>query len=304
MRVALLGLGHMGAAMARRLEDAGIELTVYNRSPTPAQEFASRGVRVGATPAEAAGGADVVLTMLSDGAAVEAVVLGEGGVLAGDGPFPSILADMSTIDVASSRRIAERADATGVRYLRAPVSGNPIAVQNGTLSIIVSGDAGALEDARAVLEAIGPTVYLIGDGEQARVMKLSLAIMIAGSAQMLAEALALGQAHALDRAQMLEIIRSSAVGSPFIAYKSGPLVSDDYASTFTARLMDKDLELIRACADEVGLPVPLARLVQELVRDCIARGMGDLDFMALLPRLEQQAGLRDDLPTVREEPAR
>ncbi len=128
--------------------------------------------------------------------------------------------------------------------------------------------------------------------------------MIAGSAQMLAEALALGQAHALDRAQMLEIIRSSAVGSPFIAYKSGPLVSDDYASTFTARLMDKDLELIRACADEVGLPVPLARLVQELVRDCIARGMGDLDFMALLPRLEQQAGLRNDLPTVREEPAR
>jgi len=303
MRVALLGLGHMGAAMARRLEDAGFELTVYNRSPTPAQEFAARGVRVAATPAEAAAGADVVLTMLSDGAAVEAVVLGEDGVLAGDGPFPSILADMSTIDVASSRRIAERAAAAGVRYLRAPVSGNPVAVQAGNLSIIVSGDVGALEDARAVLEAIGPTVYLIGDAEQARVMKLGLAIMIAASAQMLAEALALGEAHGLDRAQMLEIIRSSAHGSPFIAYKSGPLVSDDYESTFTARLMDKDLELIRACADEVGVPVPLAMLVQELVQDCIELGMGDLDFMALLPRLEHKAGLRDGLPTVREEPA-
>ena len=303
MRVAFLGLGHMGVAMARRLEEAGFELTVYNRSPSPTEEFAARGARVAATPADAAAGADVVLTMLSDGVAVEAVVLGEDGVLSGDGPFPSILADMSTIDVTSSRRIAERAAALGVRYLRAPVSGNAVAVQTGTLSIIVSGDATALEDARAVLEAIGPTVYLLGDAEQARVMKLGLAIMIAASAQMLAETLALGEAHGLDRAQMLEIIRGSAAGSPFVTYKSGPLVADDYTSTFTSRLMNKDLHLIRACADEVGLPVPVTTLVAQLVQDCIDLGMGDLDFMALLPRLQHEARLRDDLPTTRGETA-
>ncbi len=299
MRVAFLGLGHMGAAMARRVEGAGFELTVYNRSPTPTEEFADRGVRVAATPADAVVGADVVLTMLSDGAAVEAVVLGERGVLSGDGPFPSILAEMSTIDVASSRRIAERAAAFGVRYLRAPVSGNPVAVQAGTLSIIVSGDASALDDARAVFAAIGPTVYLLGDGEQARVMKLGLAIMIAATAQMLAETLALGEAHGLNRAQMLEVIRGSAVGSPFVAYKSRPLIDDDYASTFTSRLMGKDLDLIRACADEVGVPIPVTTLVQQLVQDCIDLGMGELDFMALLPRLEYGAGLRGDLPAAR-----
>jgi 3-hydroxyisobutyrate dehydrogenase-like beta-hydroxyacid dehydrogenase len=297
MRVAFLGLGQMGAAMARRLEGADFDLTVYNRTPAPTEEFAACGVRIAVSPADAADGADVVLTMLTDGAAVEAVVLGQDGVLAGAGPYTSVLAEMSTIDVASSRRIAERAAVTGTRYLRAPVSGNPVAVQTGNLSIIVSGDADALEDVRTVLEAIGPTIFHLGDAEEARVMKLALATMIASSAQTLAEALALGEAHGLGRAQMLEIIRGSAAGSPFVNYKSAPLVADDYTSTFTSRLMQKDLRLIRACAEEVGLPVPLTALVERLVQDCIDQGMGDLDIIALLPRLQHEAGLRAELPT-------
>ena len=297
MPVAFLGLGHMGVEMARRLEDAGFDLTVYNRSPAPTEEFAARGVRVAATPAEAAAGADAVLTMLSDGAAVEAVLLGENGVLTGGGPFPPILIEMSTIDVASSRRIAARAADVGVGYLRAPVSGNPVAVRTGKLSIIVSGDAAALAEARATLEAIGPTVVMLGDGEQARVMKLCLGIMIAATAQMLAEALALGEAHGLGRAQMLEVIGDSAVGSPFVAYKAPPLIADDYRSTFTSQLMYKDLSLILACANEVGLPVPVTELTRHLVDDCISKGMGDLDFMTLLPRLQHEAGLRTRLPT-------
>jgi 3-hydroxyisobutyrate dehydrogenase-like beta-hydroxyacid dehydrogenase len=120
--------------------------------------------------------------------------------------------------------------------------------------------------------------------------------MIASSAQTLAETLALGEAHGLDRAQMLEIIRGSAAGSPFVSYKSAPLVLDDYTSTFTSWLMRKDLRLVRACAQEVGLPVPLTSLVERLVQDCIDQGMGDLDFMALLPRLQHEAGLRAELP--------
>ena len=297
MRLAFLGLGRMGVAMARRLERAGFDLTVYNRSPARTEEFAARGVRVAATARDAAARADVVLTMLTDGAAVEAVLLGDDGALAAGAPVPSILVEMSTIDIASSRRIAERAADLGVRYLRAPVSGNPVAVETGTLSIIVSGDADALEDVRHLLESIGPTVTLIGDAEQARVMKLGLATMIAGSAQLLAETLALGEAHGLTRAQMLEIIGVSAVGSPFVSYKSAPLIADDYASTFTSRLMHKDLDLVRACAAEVGLPMPVTELVGRLIQDCIGKGMGELDFMTLLPRLEHEAGLRAQLPT-------
>jgi 3-hydroxyisobutyrate dehydrogenase-like beta-hydroxyacid dehydrogenase len=296
MRLAFLGLGRMGVAMARRLENAGFDLTVCNRSAAPTEEFALRGVRVAATARDAAARADVVLTMLTDGAAVEAVLLGDDGALTGGGPLPSILVEMSTIDIASSRRIAKRAADLGVRYLRAPVSGNPVAVETGNLSIIVSGEAGALEDVRHILESIGPTVTLIGNAEQARVMKLGLATMIAGSAQMLAETLALGEAHGLGRAQMLEIIEVSAVGSPFVSYKSAPLVADDYAGTFTSRLMHKDLNLVRACADEVGLSMPVTALVEQLIQDCIDKGMGELDFMTLLPRLQHEAGLRTQLP--------
>jgi 3-hydroxyisobutyrate dehydrogenase-like beta-hydroxyacid dehydrogenase len=296
MRLAFLGLGRMGVAMARRLENAGFDLTVYNRSPAPTEEFAARGLRVAATARDAAAHADVVLTMLTDGAAVEAVLLGEDGALAGGAPFPSVLVEMSTVDIATSRRIAERAADLGVRYLRAPVSGNPVAVETGNLSIIVSGDADTLEDVRDILESIGPTVTLIGDAEQARVMKLGLATMVAGSAQLLAETLALGEAHGLGRARMLEIIAVSAVGSPFVSYKSAALVADDYASTFTSRLMHKDLSLVRACAEEAGLSMPVTEVVEDLVEDCIEKGMGELDFMTLLPRLQHEAGLRTDLP--------
>jgi 3-hydroxyisobutyrate dehydrogenase-like beta-hydroxyacid dehydrogenase len=296
VQVALLGLGSMGTAMARRLEDAGFGLTVYNRSPGPTEEFAARNVAIGATPADATRGANVVLTMLADSAAVETVLFGDGGALVTGPPFPSILAEMSTIDVAFSRFVASRAKMLGVRYLRAPVSGNPAAVANGTLSMMVSGDPKALEDGRPVLEAIASTIHYLGHDEEARVMKLALAIMIAGTAEVLAEAVALGEAHGLDRAEILDVVRGSAVGSPFVAYKSAPLVADDFVSTFTTRLMHKDLNLIRECAAEVGLPIPVADLVHGLIEDCIAQGMGELDFIALLPRLQHAAGLRQDLP--------
>jgi 3-hydroxyisobutyrate dehydrogenase-like beta-hydroxyacid dehydrogenase len=300
MRVAFLGLGEMGRCMARRLEAADVDLVVQNRSPGPTAEFAERGVAVAGTPSEAAAGSDVCLTMLYDGGAVEAVLFGENGVLSGEGPFPEVVADMSTIDVATSTRIAERASAAGVSYLRAPVSGNPTVVTAGNLTIMVSGDPAALERARPVLEAIGPKIFHLGDGEQARVMKLGLQIMIATSAQMMAETLALGEANGLERAQILEVLKASAVGSPFVAYKAGPLIEDDYTSTFSSHLMYKDLQLVIDTANAAGVPVPVAALVGQLVQGCIGAGMGEIDFMALFPRLQREAGLRDDLPIPRE----
>jgi 3-hydroxyisobutyrate dehydrogenase-like beta-hydroxyacid dehydrogenase len=294
MKVALLGLGAMGAAIARRLAAAGdVELTVYNRSPAPLREFRERGVATASTPREAAASADVAITMLADGTAVEAVVLGEDGVL--DAP-PGTLIDMSTIDIATSLRVAERAAAAGVAYLRAPVSGNPSVVAAGNLTILVSGDASAYERARSVLELIGPTLFFLGDAEQARVMKLALNLMVAGTTELLAEALVLGEASGLERAQMLDVIGGSAVGSPFVRYKSGPLAAEDFTSTFSARLMHKDLRLVAGSADDAGVPLPVTALVQQLVQACIDAGMGELDFSVLVPRLEREAGRREALP--------
>lgn len=300
MRVAVLGLGAMGAAIAHRLEQADeIALAVWNRSPQPARAFEERGVSVAATPAAAAAGADVAISMLADGAAVEAVLLGADGALAGDhgsAGRPRLLIDMSTIDVAASERVAARASALGVPYLRAPVSGNPVVVAAGNLTILVSGDAGAFERARGVLSAIGPTLLHVGDGEEARVMKLALNLMVAGTLELLAEALVMGEAHGLERGRMLEVIAASVVGSPLIGYKAGPLAAHDYTSTFSAQLMDKDLRLVEECAGSAGVPVPVAATVHRLIEECVVTGMGELDFAVLVPRLAHEAGLLGALP--------
>jgi 3-hydroxyisobutyrate dehydrogenase-like beta-hydroxyacid dehydrogenase len=297
MKVAVLGLGAMGAAIARRLEEAEVELVVHNRSAGRTREFAERGVAVAGTTAEAVRDADVAITMLADGAAVEAVLLGAGGVLDPNAAaHPQTVIDMSTIDVAASERIAVRADALGVAYLRAPVSGNPAVVAAGNLTILVSGSEPALDGVRDVLGAIGPTLVHLGDGEQARVMKLALNLMVAGTMQLLAEALVMGEAHGLDRAAMLDTISASAVGAPLVRYKAAALVAGDYTSTFSVNLMDKDLRLAIACANGAGVPVPVTATVRQLVQACIGSGMGELDFAALVPRLQREAGAIGALP--------
>jgi 3-hydroxyisobutyrate dehydrogenase-like beta-hydroxyacid dehydrogenase len=296
MRVAMLGLGAMGAAIARRLESIDAELRAYNRTPQRGREFVERGAVLAATPAEAGDGADIAISMLADGPAVEAVLCGPGGLLGADA-LPPIVVDMSTIDVQASARVAEATRARGIAFLRAPVSGNPGVVAAGNLTILVSGESEAFARARPVLEAIGPTLLYLGDGEQARVMKLALNVMVGGTTQLLAEALVLGESYGLGREQMLDVIGASVVGSPFVKYKAGPLAADDYTTTFSASLMHKDLRLVVECSNSAGVPVPVTALVQQLLQACIGSGMGDLDFSVLVPRLGREAGLTAALPT-------
>jgi 3-hydroxyisobutyrate dehydrogenase-like beta-hydroxyacid dehydrogenase len=297
MKVAVIGLGQMGVEIARRIEDSDHELIVHNRTASKTSEFAERGATVAATPAEAFAAADLGITMLIDGPAVHDVVLGPDGVLAGDAINGKTLIDMSTIDVGDSVRVAQSADEAGVAYLRAPVSGNPGVVAAGNLTILVSGEEEHHQAAEEVLLAVGPTLHYLGEGEAARAMKLALNLMIAGTTELMAEALVMGEAHGLERSAMLKVMGESVMGSPFVKYKTQPLIDEDFSSTFTTSGLAKDLDLICATASEKGVPVPVAALVRELIQSCIDQGMGDLDFAALVPRLEKEAGRRDDLPT-------
>jgi 3-hydroxyisobutyrate dehydrogenase-like beta-hydroxyacid dehydrogenase len=299
MKVGLAGLGRMGSAFARRLLDAGYELAVYNRTPQRADEFVERGATPVAAPIELWGETEVVICMLADPQALEAVTLGEGGLLSRSAPDQAaaprssnaVLIDMSTVSVESSRRVGVVAAERGVAYVRAPVSGNPAVVAAGNLSIMVSGDRDTCERVEEVLKAIGPSLSYVGEGEQARVLKLALSLMVAGTAQLMAEALVLGEANGLDRATMLEVMGRSAVGSPFVKYKTPPLLEDDYATTFSTTLMHKDLELVLDVAKGAGVPLPVTAGLQQLLQACMSTGMGDIDFMALLPRLRREAGL-------------
>jgi 3-hydroxyisobutyrate dehydrogenase-like beta-hydroxyacid dehydrogenase len=289
MRVAVLGLGRMGAPIAERLEQAGHELSVWNRSPAPTGPFAARGVHVLGTPREAWERAEVCVTMLADGPAVEAVTLGDDGLLTGDAD--GVLVDMSTIGADSSARVADECERRGVSFLRAPVTGNPSVIVAGNLGIIASGPEETFDRMAGMLRDIGPNVFHVGGAEEARIVKLALNLMIGGTAQLMAEALVLAEKYGIDRAKMLEVMGGSAVGSPFVKYKTEPLVADDYTSTFSSSLLFKDLALALEAGHQVATPLPVTALTQQLVQGCMAMGMADDDFMALFPRLRREAGL-------------
>jgi 3-hydroxyisobutyrate dehydrogenase-like beta-hydroxyacid dehydrogenase len=285
--IGLAGLGLMGTAIAERLLEAGHELAVHNRTRARAHEFAARNgprVTVVDSPEELLGRASVCVTMLSDDAALEAVA---GGVLAGGRPEATLI-DMSTVSVGGSRRVAEASDAAGVAFLRAPASGNPVAVRAGNLAIVVSGPRDRYEALAPILQAIGPHVHYVGPAEEARVVKLALQVMIAGTAELIAEAVLFGERQGVDPAALLDVMAGSAVGSPFLKYKKDPLLSGDYSATFTTGMMAKDLELIRAAAAEAGVTLPLADRVGELLQRTIAAGHRNADFMALLPALREE----------------
>jgi 3-hydroxyisobutyrate dehydrogenase-like beta-hydroxyacid dehydrogenase len=286
LTVAVVGLGKMGEAMAERLLDAGYPLSVFNRNAARAAPFAARGATVLDSAAEALQRAGICVTMLADDSAVEAVLLGEGGLLGGARPGTTLI-EMSTVSVACSERVAEAAAAAGVGYLRAPVSGNPVAVRGGTLAIVASGPEGVFAEVEQVLRAIGSKVLYVGDGERARVVKLAFQVLVGGTAELLSEALVLGEAAGVERAKLLEAIGASAVGSPFVAYKSPPLLADDYSATFTTALMLKDVDLVLELATARGVDLPFARHLRTLLQATADGGHADEDFMALYLQLRQ-----------------
>jgi 3-hydroxyisobutyrate dehydrogenase-like beta-hydroxyacid dehydrogenase len=286
LAVGLIGLGNMGTAIAERLLDAGYELVVYNRTPGKAEPLVARGATAASTSADLVERVEVVLTSLANDEALEAVA---AEVVAAARPG-TVLVDLSTVSPAASARVASRAEAASIAYLRAPVSGNPTVVRQGNLSFIVSGSRETLERVEPVIRAIGPTVHHVGDGEQARIVKLAINLVVAGLAQMMSEALVLGEAAGVSRASLLEVMGSSSVGAPFVKYKTEPLLRDDYSATFTTALMEKDIDLVLDAASEAGVELPVTKELKALLRAAIEAGYGNDDFMALFPVLRSASG--------------
>jgi 3-hydroxyisobutyrate dehydrogenase-like beta-hydroxyacid dehydrogenase len=289
LAVGLIGLGHMGTAIAERVLEARFPLLVHNRTVAKAATVAARGAVVADSAADVAAQVDVVLTSLPDDEALESVA---AEVVAAARPG-TVLVDMSTVSAAASARVAARSDAASVDYLRAPVSGNPSVVRAGNLSFIVSGPREALARADPVLRAIGSTIHHVGDGEQARIVKLAINLVIAGLAELMAEALVLAEASGVSRADLLEVMGSSAAGAPFVKYKTEPLLRDDFSATFTTALMEKDIDLVLDAADEAGVELPVAREMKALLRAAIGAGYADDDFIALFLHRRSASRYRD-----------
>ena len=291
MEMGFIGLGAMGEPIARNLIKAGYSLQVYNRSRSRAEALAGQGATVAETPA-AACAAGVVATMLADDAAVEAVVFGEHGVLAGL-PRGGVHISHSTISVNLSRRLAEAHRERGQFYIAAPVFGRPEAAQAARLIVVAAGPAEAVERCRRPLEAIGRKLFVIGeDAPAANTVKLSGNFLIASMLEALGESFALLRKSGVEPATFMEIV-SAFFQSPVYDNYGKIIAEQRYdPAGFKLRLGLKDVRLVLAAADDAAAPMPLASLVRDNLISGIAQGFGDLDWSAVARVAALKAGLK------------
>ena len=288
MRVGVIGLGIMGAPMARNLLRAGHALTVHTRTRARAAELLAGGAAWADSPAAVAAAVDALVTMLPDTPDVEAVIAGPGGVLAG--AHAGLLAiDMSTIDPAAARALAERAALAEVALLDAPVSGGEQGAFAGTLSIMVGGDAAAFERAAPIFAALGKRVTHMGGPGQGQMTKLVNQVVGAGTLAAVAEGVLLAAGAGLDPAAMVAAVGGGAAASWMLAEQAPRMQRRDFAAGFMVRLQQKDLRLALASAERLGVQLPLTAIVQLLFSAVEARGGGELGTQAIVTALEALA---------------
>lgn len=287
--VGVLGTGRMGGAMARALHAGGFELVLWNRSPEAARRLAvDLGARTAGTPREVATVADVAISMLADGAAVDAVYDGPDGLVAGARPG-SVLVDSSTVAPATLRAHEAAVRGAGAGILDAPVSGSVALAEAGRLTLMVGGDAADLERARPALEALAATVFHLGPLGSGAAMKLAVNTVIFGLNQALAEGLVLAEAAGIDRAAAYDVLAASAVGAPYVGYKRAAFLEpNETPVAFALDLAAKDLRLIGELAASLGLDLPQATADLAVIDAAAAADGGDRDFAGVAAYLRER----------------
>jgi len=290
-RIGWVGLGKMGAPMAGNILEAGYPLTVYNRTRAKTRGLADRGARVAHSPGALASDADVIISMVADDRAMEAISVGPEGVLEGAKPG-AIFIEMSTVSAVASARVAEVAEGKGIRYLRAPVTGGTSHAETGTLGILASGPRDAYDECKDILGVLSNTSYYLGTKEEGRIMKLVLNMQVGIISAMTAEALTFGETGGMDWNQMIDIISNSIVATPMINFRAQLLKDRSFAPAFSATQMAKDFDLVLDTGKAMNAPMPITSVVRQLLGIMKAQGKGELDFWELLTLLEELAGLK------------
>ena len=290
LTVGWIGAGRMGGAMARRLATGGVDVTAWNRTRSKAEALTDAGVRVADRIIDLVD-RDVVFVMVSTGADLEAVLTGDGGLLTDADRAPAVIVDCSTVSPQTSEAMREAAGARGVEFLSAPVSGNGKVVAAGKLSLVVSGPEAAYEQVAPFLERIGQSVTYVGDGDLARLVKICHNLLLGVVTQSMAEITVLAEKGGVPRAAFLDFINNSVLGSAFTRYKTPAFVQLDFTPTFTPVLLRKDFDLGLEAARELGVPMPVAALTQQLVQGTIGAGHSAADFAVLLSQQAASAGL-------------
>ncbi|MBD2257169.1 NAD(P)-dependent oxidoreductase [Pseudanabaena sp. FACHB-2040] len=290
MKVAFIGMGTMGVPMALNLLKAGHEVTVHNRTREREVPVAEAGASRAESPQAAVTAAEVVITCVSDTPDVETVILGEGGVIYGAQPG-TVVVDMSTISPGVTRRIAGELAAKDIAMLDAPVSGGSEGAKQGTLSIMIGGEAAVVERVQSVLAAMGKTLTHVGPIGAGQITKAINQIIVAGTYWAVAEGMALGLKAGLEMEQVVQAVGSGAAGSWGLTHRSGNMISNSYPLGFRVRLHRKDLAIALEAARELRVSLPMAAFVEQIENGLIAQGFGDEDVSALARSVRQQSGM-------------
>jgi 3-hydroxyisobutyrate dehydrogenase-like beta-hydroxyacid dehydrogenase len=289
-RIGFVGLGVMGGGVARRLLEAGHEVTGYNRTAAKADALAAHGMRLATTPREAAEQSDVVFSMVTNTKALAAVTEGPDGILVGLGAG-KIYIDMSTVSPSASRELAERVRERGAVMLDAPVSGSVITLEQGKLSVIVGGDTAAFERVQPILRDIGPTVTHVGGNGQAVLMKIATNLSLAVQMLAFSEGVLLAEKGGISRENAVRVMTGSAIASPMIQYRGPFVLGMPDEAWFDCNMMQKDMLLALDLGRELDVPLPTTATTNEYLTAARGLGLDQHDFAVVFDVLAQLSGL-------------
>ncbi len=289
-KVGFIGLGIMGIPMARNLMKAGYEVTVYNRTTSKAEQMVSEGAKKADSPKEVAEGCPLVITIVSDTPDVESVILGESGIIEGIKP-DSVVIDMSTISPQATQKIATCLREKGAHMLDAPVSGGEQGAIDGTLSIMVGGDAEIFERCRPIFETMGKNIIHVGGNSMGQTVKLMNQILVAGNLNAVVEALVFAQKSGVDLEKAIDAVKGGAAGSWQLTNLAPRIIRRDFRPGFMVDLIQKDLNLIMGAADVAKTPVPVTSLIHQMYYSLQSAGEGKSGTQALVKALERVAGV-------------
>ena len=286
-KIAFLGLGTMGGGMAANLLKAGFSLAVYNRTAAKAQPLVDAGARLASTPADAAKGASIVLSMLADDAASREVWLGKDGALAA-ADQGAILVESSTVSPAWIAELAGLAAQHGAEFLDAPVTGSRMQAEAGQLSILVGGSDAALAAATPVLRAMSKEIVHLGPVGSGSKMKLVNNFLCGVQIASLAEALAWIERSGLDPEKALDVLKTGAPGSPLLGAISARMAAHNYTVNFLLRLIVKDLQYAQNEAARCDVDLTTAQVARSLFESAVAKGYGEVDMSAVIEPLRNK----------------
>jgi 3-hydroxyisobutyrate dehydrogenase-like beta-hydroxyacid dehydrogenase len=279
--------------MVKRLLDAGHSVTGYNRTRVKAQDLLDQGMGWGDTPRAVAESTEITFSMVSDTQALHAVTSGQDGILAGLSSA-KIYIDMSTVSPAASREIAQQVAAKGARMLDAPVSGSVITLEEGKLSFMVGGDRAAFEQARSILEAIGPKVTYVGGNGLAVSMKIATNLSLAVQMLAFSEGVLLAEKSGITRETAVEVLLNSVIASPMVKYRGPFVLNMPEEAWFDVNMMQKDLLLALEMGLNLDVPLPTTAITNQMLTSARAIGLEKKDFAILFEVLAKMAGLKSD----------